>query len=116
MTGTGASFNRLYGKLQELLGEHGPGMEHPAGPARGVVGIRDALDAILQVAAVIDEAGMADKIPRDRAALAGVMLMVVRDYVQPLPGGGDDVTADLENVVSLLRQTHAPDTLPPDWT
>jgi len=70
----------------------------------------DALDAVLQVAAVIDEAAQVGRIPAERAAHGAAMLMLVRDYIQPLPavpgpdGGPDKVTPDLAELAKLLRR------------
>ena len=77
--------------------------------ARGVITRDDALDAVLQVAAVIDEATQAGRIPEDRGAHGTAMLMLVREYVQPLPAvpgdnGTDKVTPDLTELARLLRR------------
>jgi hypothetical protein len=67
------------------------------------------LNAIMAVAAVIDEATQSGRIPVDRGVEAAAMLMVVRDYIQPLPrgqayeGAPDKVTPDLQEVVAQLR-------------
>jgi hypothetical protein len=78
-------------------------------PARGVVTRDDALDAVLQVAAVIDEATQAGRIPVERGAHGAAMLMLIRDYIQPLPavpedGVTDKVTPDLTELARLLRR------------
>jgi hypothetical protein len=71
---------------------------------------QDALDAVLQLAAVIDEATQAGRIDRERGKHAATMLMVIRDYIQPLPQGlaadgtTDNLTPDLEEIVAALRQ------------
>ena len=53
-------------------------------PARGLVTRDDALDAVLQVAAVIDEATHAGHVPVERGVYGAAMLMLIRDYIQPL--------------------------------
>src|SRR5882757_8273309 len=67
---------RLYDMMQHLLilaaNERRPDV--PA--ARGVITRDDALDAVLQVAAVIDEATQAGHIPGDRGAHGAAMLML----------------------------------------
>jgi hypothetical protein len=47
--------------------------------------------------------------PVERGVHAVAMLMVVRDYIQPLPAvpgpdGADKVTPDLEELVKMLRR------------
>jgi hypothetical protein len=80
-------------------------------PPRDVVTLQDALNAIMAVAAVIDEATQAGRIPVDRGVEAAAMLMVARDYIQPLPrgqayeGAPDEVTPDLQEMVTQLCAT-----------
>ena len=69
----------------------------------------DALYAAFQLAAVIDEATQAGRIPAERGVHAGAMLMLVREYIQPLPavredGVTDKVTPDLAELATLLRR------------
>jgi len=77
---------------------------------RGVVELQDALDAVIQLAAVIDEATQAGQIPADRSQHAAAMLMLVREYIQPLPRGleadgvTDNLTTDLGAMVMALRE------------
>jgi hypothetical protein len=102
---------RLFGMMQHLLIIAAQGGFPVAAPVRGVVTHDDASDAILQLAAVIDEATQAGRIPPERGVHAAAMLMVVRDYIQPLPsvptdddGAGDRVKPDLAELVTMLRQ------------
>jgi len=113
---------RLYGMMQFLIGQVAAGDEPPPATPRNVVELRDALDALFHVAAVIDEHTQSGAIPAHRGLHAGAMLMLVRDYIQPLPKGlaadgtGDDlVTPDLQEKVGVLRQVHAPDSPPSEW-
>jgi hypothetical protein len=77
---------------------------------RGVVEKQDALDAVIQLAAVIDEATQDGRIPADRGQHAAAMLMVVREYIQPLPRGldadgvTDNLITDLAGMVMALRE------------
>ncbi len=70
----------------------------------------DALDAVLQVAAVIDHATQAGLIPAEQGAHGAAMLMLIREYIQPLPavpgpsGDPDEVTPDLAELAKLLRR------------
>ncbi len=77
---------------------------------RGVVELQDALDAVIQLAGVIDEETQAGRIPVVRGQHAASMLMLVREYIQPLPRGldadgvTDSLTTDLGAMVMALRE------------
>ena len=100
---------RLYGMMQHLMDTyaHKQAPEKP-GP-RGIVELQDALDAVIQLAGVIDEAVQAGRIPAERGQHAAAMLMLVREYIQPLPRGldadgvTDNLIADLGEMVMALR-------------
>ena len=72
--------------------------------------LQDALDAVIQVAAVIDEATQDGRIPAARGQHAAAMLMLIREYIQPLPRGldadgvTDNLTTDLGGMVMALRE------------
>lgn len=100
---------RLYGVMQLLMSRMAQRVANEVPPWRGVVTQQDALDAVLQVAAVIDLATRSGQIPAAAGTHAGAMLMLVRDYVQPLPrgtetGSRDPVTADLDEIAAALRE------------
>jgi len=101
---------RLYGMLQHLLAAVAGGEPHPSThEPRNVVQEEDALDAVVQIAAAVDQLAQHTVIPPERAAYIGSMLMVVRDYIKPLPPGiaadgeADRVTPDLAEMVAALR-------------
>ena len=104
--------NRLYGMMQALMASRvGTEVEWEASPPRGIVTTVDAVEAVVQVAAVLDEAAQAGAIDRDRAAFAVAMLMVIRDHVSPLPrvtpdSREDPVGSDLQVLVTALRETY----------
>ncbi|GAA4968763.1 hypothetical protein GCM10023225_08820 [Kineococcus glutinatus] len=100
---------RLYGMMQALMAAYANRETPPPIPERGAVEQQDALDAVMQLAAVIDEFTQAGGIPPERGVHAGAMLMVVRDYIKPLPpglgaDGRDRLTDDLHDLVAVLRQ------------
>ncbi len=101
---------RLYGMMQHLMVRTVHQMPPEIPSARGVVTLQAALDAVIQLAAVIDEATQAGWIPTERGVHAAAMLMMIRDYIQPLPRGlgadaaTDLVTPDLEQLVVALRE------------
>lgn len=99
---------RLYAMMQLLLSRMAQHVPNDVPPWRGVVTQQDALDAVLQVAAVIDQATQAGQIPLGAGIHAAAMLMLVREYVQALPGGSeadgpDPVTRDLSALTRALR-------------
>lgn len=103
------AWDRLYRMMQHLMVLAANQKQPEAAAPREAVTREDARDAVLQLAAVIDEATQAGRIPVDRGVNAAAMLMLIRDYVEPLPAvpgddGKDRVTPDLVEVLSGLRQ------------
>ena len=110
---------RIYRMAQILMSAYAKAEELPPAEPRGVVTLQDALESVLQVAAVVDENVQAGVIPAERGAWAVACLMAIRDYLQPLPPGYDETgrdlfTDDLQTVVDGLRSLRAPDTVPRD--
>lgn len=66
--------------MQYLMAAYAQQVTPEVPEPRGVVQLQDALDAVLQLAAVIDEATQAGHINRERGKHAATMLMVIRDY------------------------------------
>lgn len=102
---------RLYGMMQYLMTLAAQGRLPEGAPARKVVTRDDALDAVLQLAAVIDYSTQSGSILRERGDHAAAMLMIIREYIQSLPqgllpDGTDGATADLAELVRQLRQQH----------
>jgi hypothetical protein len=101
---------RLYGVMQDLMAAYARQQAPEKPEPRGVVGLQDALDAVIQLAAVIDEETQAGRIPAARGQHAAAMLMLVREYIQPLPPGRDadgvtdNLTTDLGGMVMALRE------------
>jgi hypothetical protein len=101
---------RLYGMMQYLMAAYAQQVTPEVPDPRNVVQSQDALDAVLQLAAVIDEATQAGRIEQERGKHAATMLMVIRDFIKPLPRGlaadgvTDNLTRDLEEIVAALRQ------------
>lgn len=103
---------RLYGLMQTLMSARigGDVLWHTS-PARDIVTQVDAADAIVQVAAAIDEALHEQQVNPQRMAFAGAALMVVREYVRPLPAVSSDrsddaVGDDLRQMVKDLREAY----------
>lgn len=95
--------------MQFLLARTGSSLPEPA-PSRGIITEQDARTAVLLLAAAIDESAQGGEIPPRRAEHMAEMLMLVREYIQPLPvgtgaeGGPDLVSADLQEAVEELRR------------
>jgi hypothetical protein len=104
---------RLHGMMHRLLAHMTQRVPPEVPPDRGVVSRQDALDALMRVAAVIDEQTQTGGIPPGRGVHAAAMLMLIRDHLQPLPrglispGGPDMVTPDLEELTEELRRSRA---------
>jgi hypothetical protein len=101
---------RLYGIMQHLMAVYARQQAPEKPDPRGVVELQDALDAVIQLAAVIDEAIQDGQLPPARGQHAAAMLMLVREYIQPLPRGldaddvTDNLTTDLGTMVMALRE------------
>jgi hypothetical protein len=101
---------RLYAAMQRLMVAYADRQASEVPSPRGVVKRQDSLDAVIQVAAVIDEAVQAGAIPVDRGMHAAAMLMVLREFVLPLPpdwdgdGCTDYLVDDLAMMVMALRE------------
>jgi hypothetical protein len=95
--------------MQFLMMQAAAGNVPDPAPPRDAVTVGDAIDAVLQLAAVIDWATQEGHIPVERGVHAGAMLMILRDYIKPLPigpraDGTDRVGADLTELVRAIRQ------------
>ncbi|HEY4022973.1 MAG TPA: hypothetical protein VGM75_30075, partial [Pseudonocardiaceae bacterium] len=104
---------RLYGMMQHVMAASANRAELSVPSDRGVVTKQDALDAVLQLAAAIDEPAQNGTVPAEIAKWQGSLLMVVREYIEPLPPGmgadpnggeSDHFTKDLEQLVRGLRE------------
>ena len=82
----------------------------PEGPDRGIVGRRTAMDAVMQLVAVLDEECEAERVPEDVGLQAMAMLMLIREHLLSLPdppGDEDLLTSDLESLSELLNEAWA---------
>ncbi len=99
---------RLYGMMQFLLSKFADQGEMHVPPARDVVSKQDALDAVVLLAAAVDEPAQRGDTPVEAAKHMASLLMVIRDYIEPLPpgegpDGRDMATEDLAEMVSGIR-------------
>jgi len=100
--------SRLYGMMQQILVNYAQRAEPALPPARGVVEVQDALDAVAFLAAAIDEEVQERGVAVEKGEHMASMLLVVRDFIRPLPEGvaaygHDRFTDDLQEIVTVLR-------------
>jgi hypothetical protein len=102
---------RLYRTMQDLLttAAHEQLPEIPA--ARNAVTREDALDAVLQLAAIIDDTTQEERWPAAQGVHGAAMLMIIREYIKALPpelmpDGTDRATSDLTELAGTLRRQH----------
>jgi hypothetical protein len=100
---------RAFGMMQALAEAYADGAV-PDGPQRGIVGRRSAMDAVMQLFAVIDEEVEAERIPEESALHAMAMLMLVREYVLPLPDPPGDEQVLRDDLAALTQM------LDDEWT
>jgi len=106
-TGNADSLPRPWNLMIKIMSTYAQGFGPiPLGDARGIIERQDALDAIAQLAALVDETYNAGLISRDKASFGMLLLMVLQEYVSPLPDAGDseaNLRADLTEAVDALR-------------
>ena len=100
--------SRLYGAGQRLLVEFAQGKERPPAARRDVVQEQDAVDAVVMVLATIQEQLQASRIRPEVGSRMAALLMLIRDFIRPLPegtaaDGRDLLTADLAEMVDVVR-------------
>ena len=98
---------RALGMMQMLMASYAAGRS-AIGPERGIVKREDAMDAIVQIAATVDEWLQGGLVPEERSLNVMLMLMVIRDLVAPLPDVEQEellLRRDLQEAVDALRET-----------
>jgi hypothetical protein len=92
--------------MQALASAYADG-DVPEGPQRGIVGRRTAMDAVMQIYAILEEQLVGEQIP-DEVGLHGVaMLMLIREYVLSLPdppGDEAQLASDLRDLTRMLDE------------
>ncbi len=101
---------RLYGAAERLLLAFAQGAETPSADRRGVVQEQDAVDAAVMLFATIHEQVQASRIRPEVGTRMAALLMLVRDFIRPLPAsiaadGPDLLTADLAEMTEVVRLT-----------
>lgn len=92
--------------MQALAGAYAEG-DVPEGPDRRIVGRRTAMDAVMQIYAILEEQLVDEKIPDDVGLHGVAMLMLIREYVLSLPDPLDDggrLAGDLRDLTRMLDE------------
>jgi hypothetical protein len=101
---------RLYGMMQYLISRLAVGEALPPRPTGGgIVDTDVAKAAILSLGALIDAAVQAGQLGPDQGAHAGALLMLIREYVEPLPTTvplDEQLELDLAEMAAEMRTAH----------
>lgn len=96
--------DRALEMMQSLAAAYAEG-DVPEGPQRGIVGRRTAMDAVMQIFAVLHEQLQDEHISDEVGLHAMSMLMLIREYLLSLPdppGDGAQLREDLKSLTQML--------------
>ena len=105
-----AADERLYAAMLRLVVMYADRQTSEIPGPRNLVKHQDALDAVILIGAIIDEAVHSGAIDVDRGLHAASMLMVLREFIEPLPpdwdwdGCSDYLEEALAIMVTALRE------------
>jgi hypothetical protein len=95
----------LQGLIEEIVLHEPDRAESETPPGSGTASSRDALRAITRLARAIEVPADAGDLPPSQAYRMAALLLVVRDFIQPLgPEADEHVTRYLTEVVEKLRR------------
>ncbi len=100
----------LYGLIEQLVRSRPHQDEEQASPGQGVASNHDALKAVAQLATALEIPAQAGDLAADKAHQMALLLLVIRDYLEPLAGASadtqaaDQLTGYLAEVIDELRQ------------
>ncbi len=108
MTSPAPLDQRLYGAAQQLLLARMRGADEQPAADRDIVSEQDAVDAILLLFATVQEQLQSSRIAPESATRMGALLVLVRDYIRPLPpgiaeDGTDLLSQDIAEMVEAVR-------------
>ncbi len=100
-------YERALTRMAALAAAYGQG-DTPWGPDRDLVSRETAADAVMDVFATLDALRQGVELPPNRIEHTLAMLMLVREYIVPLPSpSGDEdllLQGDLEQLAADLRR------------
>jgi hypothetical protein len=95
----------LQGLIEGIVLEEPDGTQPGSPPGSGTASSRDALRAVTRLARAIEVPADAGDLPPSQAYRMAALLLVVRDFIQPLGSEADErVTRYLTEVVDKLRR------------
>ena len=95
----------LQGLIEQIVGNEPDRAESETPPGSGTASSQDALRAVTRLARAIEVPADAGDLPPSQAYRMAALLLVVRDFIQPLGTDADEhVTRYLDEVVRKLRR------------
>jgi hypothetical protein len=95
----------LQGLIEQIVLGGPDRAESEAAPGSGTASSRDALRAVTRLARAIEVPADAGDLPPSQAYRMAALLLVIRDFIQPLgPEADEHVTRYLAEVVEKLRR------------
>ena len=88
--------------MQALAAAYADG-DVPEGPSRGIVGRRTAMDAVMQIYAILQELIVDEQVEDEVGLHAMAMLMLIREYVLALPDPSGDEALLRQDLTDLTR-------------
>ena len=95
---------RAHEMMDSLAAAYAEG-DVPEGPQRGIVGRRTAMDALMQVYAILGEQLESEEISEEIGLHGMSMLLLLREYIFAVPDPPDDgtqMTSDLQDLTRML--------------
>jgi hypothetical protein len=95
----------LYGLIEELVRDRPVEPPDPAVPRAGAASKHDALTAVAELARAIETPAQNGELDPERAHRLASLLLVIRDYVEPVgPGVDEHVSRYLREFVGNLHR------------
>jgi hypothetical protein len=96
----------LYGEIEELVRRGPQRSEADAAPGTGVATNHQAIEALVQVALTFEKPAYTGDLDPAVANRLASLLLVIRDYLEPVSSSGDDrISRYLAEVATSLRRS-----------
>lgn len=92
----------LHGLIEQLVRARPQHGEEDISAGRGVAGNDEALEAVIKLATAIKIPADAGDLAPDKAHRMASLLLVIRDYIEPITGGPEDDAG--QRVIRYLRE------------